>query len=77
MTKDMKAIATTHISNTAGIAIYAVDEHEDRILAGLQIAGEEPKKPRWYNVYTTSKGAYFSFRETRFYLGEFMRMDFP
>lgn len=60
-------IAVIGLSNVASINIY--DITDESILAGIN-----KDKPRKYKLYINSKGYYFNFRGTRYYLDQAMRV---
>lgn len=53
----MRPIGVYGICNTAGIAIYEIDQFEDKVLAGLN-----DSEPEWYDMTPDSEG--FMFGET-------------
>lgn len=64
----MKVIASCPICNTASLNIYTIDEE----VVYASINNDNPKK---YKLYTSTKGCYFRFAKTRYYLSEFMRTN--
>lgn len=72
MKERLKPIGSMHLTNTAGLLIYAVDTSLDVVLVALQIIGNEPQKSRKYKLHETRKGSYFNFKRGRYYLSAFM-----
>ena len=63
------AVATKCICNTASMNIYHVSSY-------YAVVGINNEIPKWYKVYTTSKGrCYFNFRGSIEYLDEYIRLS--
>lgn len=60
-------VGASGLCNTASLNIYTVGD--EKVLVGMNNA-----RPRWYKLYTTSKGTYFNWGGHRQYLHEFMEV---
>lgn len=63
-------MASLPICNNASLNIYNVDDYFDIVEAGIN-----NQKKRKYKLYTNTKGTYFNYGKTRFYLHEFLRTN--
>ena len=67
-------IAIEAITPFVVIALYAIDDNRDKVLANY-ISEETHFKPREYNIYYNADGdAYFNFYGRRHYIKNFMRV---
>lgn len=64
-----KIIASLGLSNTHGLAIWDINDYE--VIASL-ISSDYGTKRR-YKLYYNTKGVYFNFRGSRYYIHEFIR----
>lgn len=62
-----KLIAVIGLTNTSSLNIYDVNDEE--VLAGIN-----NEKPRKYKVYVNTKGYYFNFKGSRYYLHDAIRV---
>ena len=67
MAKMEKVIAVIGLTNTSSLNIYDVNDEE--IIVGLN-----NQTPRTYKLYHTTKGVYFNFKGSRYYLHDAIRV---
>lgn len=48
MSEERKAIGIYALSNTGGLAVYEIDNTEDKVLVGL--VTDEAKEPEWLDI---------------------------
>lgn len=69
-TDNSKVIASVGLTNTSSLNIYEiVHDVEDYVVAGMN-----DDTPRKYKVYSNTKGSYFKWGGSRYYLDEFIRI---
>lgn len=64
-------IASMGLCSAASLNIYEVDDWGDFVRASINNF-----KPRKYKLYETNKGTYFNFGGCRYYLNEFIRVNY-
>lgn len=62
-----KIIASKGLSNNHALLVWNVNDEY------IQVSLNEGTK-RWYKLYSTSKGFYFNYKGSRYYIHEFLRM---
>ena len=68
-----KVLASMALSNSVSLNIYEIEHGiDDYVYAGM--GGVSNNKVRKYKLYYNSKGAYFNFGKSRYYMNEFIRV---
>ena len=77
MKKEIKVIASTHISNTSGIYVHEIDDSLEYVvysIVGMNSIYKKPKKVKLYYNYTKDDGQYYFYiRKQKHDLDDFMR----
>lgn len=64
-----EVIASHGLCNNASLNIFEAEE--ERVLVAIN-----NNRPTWYKLYVNTKGVYFNFGGSRYYLSEFIRLKF-
>lgn len=64
-----KVIGACGLSNTASLNVYEIDSY-----GGYVIAAMNNFRPKRYRLYSNSKGSFFNWSGSRYYLDDFMRV---